>query len=315
MRIGIDVMGGDYAPEIIIRGTIQSLNDLPSDIQLVLIGDKNRILPLIKSEGNDPSRFELVHTEDVIEMGDNPFKSFQQKPASSLVTGYKMLKTGKIDGFTSAGNTGAMLIGSMQIVKSIPGVIRPCITVPVPTTSNIPTLIVDAGLNPDCKPDVLYQYAILGSIYSKYVYNVSNPKVALLNIGSEEEKGSLLIKSTYQTMLGSQDFNFIGNIESSDVFKPDKANVIVCDGFVGNVVLKMVEAIYDLTQSRNVKDEFFDRFNSEIYGGTPVLGINAPVIIGHGSSSEIAVKNMILQTKKVIETKVSEKIKEIFNND
>lgn len=315
MRIAIDVMGGDFAPGATTQGAIKACNELSSDVQLVLIGDKGRIESIIQSEDFDISRIEIIHCDEVIEMGDNPFKSFTQKPDSSIVTGFKLLKSGKIDGFTSAGNTGAMLIGSMQVVKSIPGVIRPCITVPLPNLGETPTILVDAGLNPDGKPDVLYQYAVLGSIYAQYIFGIKNPKVGLLNIGKEEEKGSLLIKSTYQIMTGAEDFNFVGNIEGNEIFHSDIAEVIVCDGFVGNVILKMVEAFYTLIKQKNINNNYFERFNPEIYGGTPVLGINAPVIIGHGNSSVNAVKNMILQTKEYVETKLCEKIKEAFNND
>ena len=315
MRIGLDVMGGDHGPEITIRGAIQASQELSSNIKIVLIGNQSIIEQGLKNGHADLSRFDMVHSEEEIGMGDNPFKAFTQKPESSIVKGFKLLKSDKIDGFTSAGSTGAMLIGAMQVVKSIPGVIRPCIAVSIPNKSDIPTVLVDAGLNPDCRPDVLYQYAILGSLYAECMYGKSKPKVGLLNIGSEEEKGNLLVKSTYQTMIGTTDFNFAGNIEGYDIFDSDKAQVIVCDGFVGNVALKMIEAFHSLIKMQNIQDTFFDKFNSEIYGGIPVLGINSPVIIGHGHSTELAVKNMVLQAKEVIEVNLCDKIKQAFNND
>ena len=315
MRIGLDVMGGDNGPEINIQGAIQAIQELSSEIKIVLIGNQSVIEKGLKNSHSDLSRFDIIHSPEEIGMGDNPFKAFTQKPESSIVKGFKLLKTQEIDGFTSAGNTGAMLIGAMQVVKSIPGVIRPCIAVSIPNKSDTPTVLVDAGLNPDCRPDVLYQYALLGSLYAEYIYGKNEPKVGLLNIGSEEEKGNLLVKSTYQTMAGTNDFNFAGNIEGYDIFDSDKVQVIVCDGFVGNVALKMIEAFYALIKTQDVKDPFFDRFNAELYGGIPVLGINSPVIIGHGHSTSMAVKNMVLQVKEVIEVNLCGKIKQAFNND
>ena len=170
---------------------------------------------------------------------------------------------------------------------------------------------MDVGTNADCKPDVLYQFGILGSTFAKHIYNIENPKVGLLNIGEEEEKGNLLTQSAHQLMKGSNDFNFIGNIEGRDVFS-DAVDVIVCDGFTGNVVLKEAEAFYELTKKRGIQDEYFDRFNYEIYGGTPILGINSNVMIGHGISSPLAIKNMLLLAYDVVENKLSDKIKQAF---
>jgi glycerol-3-phosphate acyltransferase PlsX len=277
----------------------------------VLIGDQEKIISICKSESFDDSVFEIVHTTDTIEMSDYPAKAFSQKPNASIVLGFKLLSQGMLSGFASAGNTGAMLVGAMHLVKSAPGVIRPCITASVPRLSGSPTILLDVGINPDCKPDVLYQYAILGSLYAEYVYNISNPKVGLLNIGSEEEKGNLQTKAAYAAMKGTKDFNFIGNIEANEFFS-DKVDVIVSDGFVGNVMLKEAEAFYSLIKKRKIQDEFFEKFNFVNYGGTPILGINAPVIIGHGISNEIAIKNMILHTADVINAKLIDKIKEAF---
>ena len=219
-----------------------------------------------------------------------------------------MLKGGKIDGFASAGNTGAMLVGVHYAIKTIPGIIRPAIATFIPTESDIPTLILDVGLNPDSKPDVLYQYGILGSVYAKGVWDIENPRIALLNIGSEESKGNLVVRSAYEMMLGSEHFNFVGNIEGNDLFSNDKADVIVCDGFVGNVVLKEGEAFYKLLRKRKVKDEFFERFNFENFGGSPILGATSVVVIGHGISNAKAIKNMILHTRDMIEAGLAEKI-------
>jgi glycerol-3-phosphate acyltransferase PlsX len=313
VRIGLDVMGGDYAPEATVAGAILAHQLLPDD-KIVLIGDQVRIEELLKKKGIDPSVFEIIHTTEVIEMGDHPSKAFQQKVNSSINVGFQLLHAGKIDGFASAGSTGAMMVGVMYVVKSIPGIIRPAIATPIPRQSGKTSIILDAGLNPDCKPDVLYQYGILGSLYAEYVYGYKEPKVGLLNIGTEEEKGNLLTKATFPLMNGSKDFNFVGNVEGHDIFSED-IDVIVCDGFVGNIVLKMAEAMHEVIKHRNLEDDYFSRFNFENYGGTPVLGINSNVIIGHGISNDIAIKNMILHTKGVVNANLPSKIKELFNNE
>ncbi len=170
------------------------------------------------------------------------------------------------------------------------------------------TLLLDIGTNPDAKPDVLYQFAILGSIYMKTILNVSNPRVGLLNIGEEEEKGNLQCQAAFQLMQGTNEFNFIGNVESRELFK-DKVDIIVCDGFIGNIVLKQIEAMYRLMEKRNLTDDYFKKFNYENYGGTPIIGVNMPVVIGHGISSDIAIKNMILQSREICVNKLAHKIK------
>lgn len=313
MNIGLDVMGGDLAPEKTMIGAIMAQKELGQGEKIVLIGNQNDITTICKREHVDPSLFDIVHADDVITMGDNPVKAFSQKTSSSMHIGYQLLNKGKIDGFASAGNTGAMLIGAMYTVKSIPGIIRPAIAASVPQEKGHPKILLDIGINPDCKPDVLYQYAIIGSIYASAIYNIDYPKVALLNIGEEEEKGDLLTKSTHQMMKDSRDFNFVGNIEGNELFVEEKADVIVCDGFVGNVVLKSCEAFYSMMRRRKIKDDFFERFNFENIGGTPVLGINNVVIIGHGISNETAIKNMILQTKHTIEVNLIDKFRKKFD--
>lgn len=311
MRIGIDILGGDFAPEATVRGSILAHNELRGKATIVLIGNEERIAGICMEENFDPSNFEIIHTIDSIGMDEYPAKAFTKKPKASIPLGFSMLKKGMIDGFASAGNTGAMLVGAIQVVKSVPGVLRPCITASVPKNSDKPTILLDVGINPDCKPDVLYQYAILGSLYAELLYNIENPRVALFNIGSEEEKGNLLTKATYQAMKGTTDFNFIGNIEGTGLFSED-VDVIVCDGFVGNTILKEAEAFYTLIRERKIHDEFFEKFNYENYGGTPILGINLPAIIGHGISGPATIKNMILHTTSVVETKLTDKIKQAF---
>ncbi|WP_316791010.1 phosphate acyltransferase PlsX [Pedobacter frigoris] len=313
MKIGLDIMGGDYAPKANVLGAIAAHPLLSPDEQIVLIGDTQQIKPLISENGFDPDLFEYVHTEEVIGMGEHPTKAILQKPNSSIAVGFNLLKEGKLDSFASAGNSGAMLVGAVFSVKTIPGIIRPCLTTFLPKLSGGVGLMLDVGANADCKPDVLLQFGVLGSLYAEYVMQINNPKVALMNIGEEDEKGNMLSLATFPLMKDTNLFNFVGNVEGRDLFN-EKADVIVCDGFTGNVMLKLAESFYVLTLKRGLKDEFFDRFNYENYGGSPVLGVNAPVVIGHGISSPTAVKNMILQSRDMITTGLVGKIQAAFNN-
>jgi glycerol-3-phosphate acyltransferase PlsX len=312
MRIGIDIMGGDNAPDATLQGTIKARKALPDEVELILFGDQAVINGFLTREGHDPSGFTVFHTPDVVRMEDHPAKVLSQKSESGVVLGLRMLKRGELDGFASAGNTGAVLVGSMQIINSIPGVIRPCIAASVPNDFGKPTILLDVGLNPDSRPDVLYQYAIFGSIYAELVYGIETPRVGLLNIGEEGEKGNLLTKATYQAMKDTKDFNFIGNVEGNDFFREEFVDVIVCDGFVGNVIIKEMEAFYAMLSRRKIGDEFTEKFNFENYGGTPILGIHKPVVVGHGMSSVNAITTMIINTKDVIESDLIGKIKDTF---
>jgi glycerol-3-phosphate acyltransferase PlsX len=245
MRIGIDILGGDYAPEATVNGCILAAGLLPADSKLVLIGDEKHINEICSQKKFDPAVFDIVHTQEMIEMGEHPARAFMQKPGASVVKGFKLLAHHEIDGFASAGNTGAMMVGAMQVIKSIPGIIRPCIAAMVPRPGEFPTLLLDVGLNPDCDQDELNQYGILGNIYAHSVLGIKSPRVSLLNIGEEEGKGNLVTKAAFQLMKDSSFFNFSGNVEGNDLFG-DKADVIVCDGFVGNVMLKQAEAFYTM---------------------------------------------------------------------
>ena len=279
MKIGLDVMGGDFAPKATIAGAILAQKELAgNDVKIVLIGDETIIRTTLIEEGGNAAHFDIVHAPDAIGMGEHPTKALAQKPNSSIALGFSLLKQGKLDSFASAGNTGSMLVGSMFSVKSISGVIRPCITSVMPKENGGVGLILDVGTNADCKPDVLYQFGMLGNILAKSVYNIPNPKVGLLNIGEEAEKGNLVSQAAHALMKDSTHFNFIGNVEGRDIFS-DAVDVIVCDGFTGNVVLKEAEAFYTIIKKRGRSDEFFDRFNYENYGGTPILGVNANVMI------------------------------------
>ena len=311
MKIGLDVMGGDFAPKATIGGAILAQAELPSSVKIVLFGKKDLIEKELSSQGANSENFEIIDAQEVIEMAEHPTKAYSQKANSSITLGFSALKEGKIDSFASVGNTGAMLVGSMLTVKTITGVIRPCSISILPKESGSVSLILDVGTNADCKPDVLYQFGMLGSLFAKYVYNINNPRVGLLNIGEEAEKGNLLTQATYPLLKETANINFIGNIEGRDLFN-DKADVIVCDGFTGNIVLKLSETFHDMTAGKGMDAPFFARLNYENYGGSPVLGVNAPVVVGHGISNDIAIKNLILLAKEMVSTNLTEKIKAAF---
>ena len=305
-------MGGDFAPNHELEAAVLATKELPSHIKIVLFGDSDLAKAYFTEKNIDPTSFEYVHTTEVIQMGEHPTKALGQKPNSTIALGFKHLKENKIQSFISAGNTGAMMVGAMFSVKVVPGVIRPSIGTILPKESGKLGFMLDVGTNADCKPDVLYQFGILGSLFAKHVYKVDSPRVALLNIGEEAEKGNLVSQAAYNLMKESKDFNFIGNVEGRDLFN-DRADVVVCEGFTGNIVLKTCESFYSTIKRRGKSDEFFDRLNYEIYGGTPILGINSSVVICHGISTAIAIKNSILLSKEISDANLSEKIKEAFN--
>lgn len=312
MKIGLDVMGGDFAPDATIAGAVFALDEIGDTDKLVLFGDREIIEQKIAENGSKASSFEIIHAPDTIGMAEQPIKAFTQKPESSLARGFLHLKQEKIDSFASAGNSGAMIIGSMYTVKTIDGIIRPCTSVAFPNEKGGTTLILDIGTNPEPKPDVLYQFGILGNIYARHVFNLDSPKIGLLNIGEEEEKGNMLMQSTHQLMKDNRDFNFIGNIEGRDILS-GKADVIVCDGFTGNVVLKQVEGIHEILKRRKLTDAYIDKLDFKHHGGSPVLGINGSVVVGHGISNSIAVKNMILLSKNIHEAELFVRIKEALS--
>ena len=311
MKIGLDIMGGDYAPQATVLGAIAAHKALSDGDHLVLIGDKDVASTILQENNFDPDHFEFVHTTEVIGMGEHPTKAVVQKPNSSISVGFQLLKEGKLDTFASAGNTGAMLVGAIFSVKTIPGVLRPAMTAIAPKLKGGLNILLDVGANADCKPEFLVQFGILGSLFAESIYSVINPRVALMNIGEEEEKGNILMQATYPLMKDTDRFNFVGNVEGRDLFS-DQTDVIVCDGFTGNVVLKMAESFYGVALRKGFRDEFFDRLNYEQYGGSPILGVNAPVVVGHGISTPMAIKNMVLLSKNMVESGLVDKIKRAF---
>ena len=308
MRIGLDVMGGDFAPKAVIDGAVIAMKELAPGSVIILIGDQEIIKKELAASNAPADKYEIVHSPDVIGMAESPIKAFTQKPKSSIAIGFHLLMEKKINAFASAGNTGAMLVGAMYSIKTIPGVIRPCLTSMVPKESGKMGVLLDVGANADCKPDVLYQFGILGSLYAEHVYGIKNPKVGLMNLGEEPGKGNLVTQAAHEIMKTTKQFNFIGNVEGNDLFN-DKADVIVCEGFTGNVIIKQAESIYELLKKEPHIHPLVRNFNYEIHGGSPILGVNGAVVVGHGISNAVAMKNMIMLARNVAETNLSVKIK------
>ena len=335
LRIGIDAMGGDFAPEVAVEGAVMALKKIKAGSRIVLFGDEKRIRELLAKHQCSADNFDIVATSEVIEMGDHPAKAFQAKQDSSMTVGFRHLAEGKIDGFASAGSTGAMMVGCMYVIKPIKGVIRPVISTLIPIVKNRRGLLLDVGLNVDAKPEVLAQYGLLGSIFAKHVLKIDNPRVALLNIGEEEGKGNAQAKATYDLLKEQKGINFVGNVESSYIFTGKTCDVVVSDGFVGNVVLKMAEALYRINtrltpfkpwllnllrpilepicEKLYYHKNFWDSMNYESVGGTIVIGVNAPVMIGHGGSSAKAICSLITTMERNIESRVCDKIREALS--
>lgn len=301
MNIAIDMMGGDYAPAEAIKGIVARGIPGAANIHLQLLGDEVALKPLLQEAGIPENIYTIIHCAEVIGYHDHPVKALKEKPNSTISIGFGLLARQKTDAFISAGNTGAMLVGSMFTLKNIEGLLRPTIATIIPRENGKTGLLLDVGINSDCKPEHLNQFAAIGAAYAGIILGIKNPKVGLLNIGEEEGKGNLLAQNTYPLLKENKNIDFYGNVEGRDILE-DKADVIVCDGFTGNVLLKLLESMHPLMNRQGIENAYFSRFNFEQYGGTPVLGVDKPVIIGHGVSSSEAFKNMIILAEKMIET-------------
>ncbi|MCM1531693.1 MAG: phosphate acyltransferase [Bacteroides sp.] len=311
MRFGLDIMGGDFAPAATIDGAVSALDEIGSGNVIALLGDETLIREELRRRGVGEDRFDIVHCPENISMEEKPLKALSEKPGSGIATGFRMLAQEGLDAFASAGNSGAMLAGAVMSLKCIPGVLRPCTCTMVPQEDGTYNLLLDIGTTPDAKPEVMVQFAIIGSIYSRYVLGVSEPKVGLLNVGTEDGKGNLQCQAVFPLLKECPHLNFTGNMEPRDLFK-NRADVMLADGFVGNIVLKEIETFYRLIQKRGISDPLFDRLNYEIYGGSPILGVNAPVVLGHGISSPLAIKNMLLQSKRMSEQGLIDALRRLF---
>jgi glycerol-3-phosphate acyltransferase PlsX len=312
MNIGLDMMGGDFSPLEAVKGVQLYLAEAQVPATLWLVGDEAQINPLLKEHSIPAEAVKVVHAPQVIDMHEHPTKALKEKQQSSIAVGFHLLATGKMDAFISAGNTGAMLVGALYSLKPIEGVQRPTISTVIPKENGNTGILLDVGLNADCKPENLNQFAVLGSLYARHILGIDQPRVGLLNIGEEEGKGNILAQAAYPLLKENGQIHFIGNIEGRDLLL-DKADVMVCEGFTGNVILKLAESLFDITRSHQTKSEYFDRFDFEFYGGTPLLGVTKPVIIGHGISRGKSFLNMVKLAQKMIETDLLGKMKESFH--
>ena len=327
MKIVVDAMGGDYAPGVVIQGTLAAVKEYGAEV--ILVGDQAQINPLLKKARYSGANISVVHAPEVIEMSEQAALSVRRKRNSSIVIGINLVKEGKAGAFFSAGNTGAVVCAATLGLGLIPGVERPGIAIITPTVKGI-SLIIDVGANIDPKPTQLLQYAIMADVYCRTILNKTNPSVGLLNIGEEEAKGTEFIRETHE-MLQKSNLNFIGNVEGKDLFS-GKSDIVVCDGFVGNVALKVSESVAETMQvflKRHLLSNtmgkiglFFllpslKRFKKELdyaeYGGAPLLGVNGVTIIGHGRSNVKAIKNAIRVAKEEIERKFNEKTLEAIS--
>jgi len=314
MNIGLDIMGGDFAPLEAVKGLRLFLSEHTAPATVFLFGDEQQAASLLQQFSLPADRVRIVHAPQVIGMHEHPTRALKEKQQSSIALGFQYLASGKVDAFISAGNTGAMLVGAMYSLKAIEGVMRPTISTVIPKENGKTGLLLDVGLNADCKPENLNQFALLGSLYAQYILGIDNPRVGLVNIGEEEGKGNLLAQATYPLLKENKQINFVGNIEGRDVLL-DKADVMVCEGFTGNIILKMAESIYEITHRKDIRHEYLERFNFEHYGGTPVLGISKPVIIGHGISHDTAFKNMLALAARMIEADLMTKMTASFTRN
>ena len=304
MNIGIDLMGGDYAPSEVQKGIKQFLDSGDhTGVQITAVG-----LPEAEELLEEHAQLSFVECSEVIGMDESATRSVSQKRDASINVGMRLMAENKIDAFVGAGHTGAMMVSSLYTVRAIEGVLRPAISTILPKVNGSKGLMLDVGANADVKPEVLNQFATIGSVYAREVLQVVEPKVGLLSIGEEKEKGNLLTQAAFGLLEDNRAVNFIGNIEGRDLFL-EKADVVVCDGYTGNIILKTCEGFYHNLRKRGVQDDYLDRFNFENYGGTAILGVNKPVIIGHGISKAGSFGNMLKLAKGIVETRLIDKIK------
>jgi len=326
IRIAVDAMGGDYAPQNVVAGALDALRESNNRFEVVLVGQESLIRSHLQSSSGERLNYTIVHAADVIDMHDGATAALRQKKDSSIGIGMTLHKEGKVDAFVSAGHTGAMVSASTLILGRLDGVSRPTIGAFLPSEKGV-CLLLDAGANVDCRPQHLYEFAVMGSIYANAMFNFSNPSVGLLSVGEEESKGNEAVKDAHK-LLSQSSLNFIGNVEGRDILS-GKAQIVVCDGFVGNIVLKFGESIPTFIKNR-MKEVFsknlllklmggmlknslrsvFKSMDYEEHGGVPVLGVKGVAIIGHGKSTPKAIKNMILKAEETVRKKINERIQE-----
>ncbi len=331
VKVALDAMGGDNAPAEIVKGAVEALNE-NDKLKVVAVGDESAIKAELSKYTYDASRLEIVHTTEVIETAEPPVMAIRKKKDSSIVKAMTMVKNKECDAFVSAGSSGAVLVGGQVIVGRIKGVERPPLAPLIPTKAGF-SLLIDCGANVDARPSFLVQFAKMGTIYMENVMGVKNPTVAIVNIGAEEEKGNALVKETFPLLKGCPDINFIGSIEARDI-PYGMADIIVCDAFVGNVILKLYEGVGAVLISK-VKAGMMASLRSKIgallvkpalkttlksfdaseYGGAPLLGLNGLVVKTHGSSKAKEIKNTLIQCVTFKEQNINEKIKQVISKE
>ena len=325
VRVAVDAMGGDHAPEAVVQGVVDALN-ASKEIEVLLVGDQTAIEKCLTGAQYDKTRLQVIHASEVITNNETPTIAIKKKKDSSIVVSQRLVREGKADAFVSAGSTGAVLVGSQVLIGRIRGIERPALAPLIPTTKGF-SLLIDCGANVDARPSHLVQFAKMGSIYMENVMGVKNPRVAIVNIGAEEEKGNALVKETFPLLKACQDINFIGSIEARDI-PSGYADVIVCEAFAGNIILKLYEGV-GATLISMVKKGMMSTLRSKIgallvkpalkttlkkfdtsqYGGAPLLGLKGLVVKTHGSSKAVEIKNSILQCVTFVEQGMNDKIK------
>ncbi len=325
VRVAVDAMGGDYAPLEIVKGAVDAVNSR-DDIKVFLVGQEEAVRSELQKYQYDASRIEVVNATEVIEMAEPPVQAIRTKKDSSIVVAMKMVKNGEADAFVGAGSTGAVLVGGQLIVGRIKGVERPPLAPLLPTEKGA-SLLIDCGANVDARPSHLVQFAKMGSIYMEHVVGIPNPRVAIVNIGAEEEKGNALVKETFPLLKACDDINFIGSIEARDI-PSGYADVIVCEAFAGNIILKLYEGV-GATLISMVKKGMMSSLRSKIgallvkpalkktlkqfdtseHGGAPLLGLKGLVVKTHGNSKALEIRNSIIQCVTFKHQQINEKIK------
>ena len=331
IKVAVDAMGGDYAPEEMVAGAVDAVNAQP-EIQVLLVGKEDVVRAQLSGRSYDKDRIQVVNATEVIATEEPPVNAIRKKKDSSIVVGMNLVKKKEADAFVSAGSSGAILVGGQVIVGRLKGVERPPLAALIPTEKGV-SLLIDCGANVDARPSHLVQFARMGSIYMEHVLQVKSPRVAIVNIGAEEEKGNALVKETFPTLKACQDINFTGSIEAREI-PHGGADVIVCEAFVGNVILKLYEGV-GATLLSKVKSGMMSDLRSKIgallvkpalkttlksfdasrYGGAPLLGLNGLVVKTHGNSKANEVKNSILQCVTFSRQRINEKIKESLNTE
>ncbi|BCJ99815.1 phosphate acyltransferase PlsX [Anaerocolumna chitinilytica] len=325
VKVAVDAMGGDYAPAQIVKGALEALRER-KDIKIVLVGQEKAINAELTGIDYDKERLSIIHAEDVITNDEAPVMAIRRKKNSSIVVAMNLVKNGEADAFVSAGSTGAVLVGGQLIVGRIKGIDRPPLAPLLPTESGV-SLLIDCGANVDARASHLVQFAKMGSVYMENVVGIKNPRVAIVNIGAEEEKGNMLVKETFPLLKNCNDINFIGSIEAREIPKGG-ADVIVCEAFVGNVILKLYEGLgstligkikaglMSTTKSKigallckPALKETLKSFDASGYGGAPMLGLNGLVVKAHGNSTSNEIKNSIIQCITFTEQNINDKIR------